>query len=202
VRSVSGRPTCGGRSVVAALEPVPPFLGSHLPENAAPGSAEGANGVMVLSSGACSGVDVGGPWVPVAGGVGEYAELAAQAFVASPAEARRTVFTGLVGEDPPRAGPEGVELGTQPYGERDARRYQSSRVRTSTPGASVWSRWVGWCCTRASLLPVSPSGTPVPAARDAANSIRFLGHIWATHLATARVSRSKRPHERAVLSGP
>src|SRR5688500_16839305 len=58
------------------------------PDDAAPGAAEDADRVLVAGA-ACSGaaVDVGGPWVVVAAGVGERADRGAQPVVAGPAEA-------------------------------------------------------------------------------------------------------------------
>ena len=69
------------------------------PDDAAPRASEDAGGVGVLAAAAGgAGVDVVGPWVPVAGAVGERAEVSAQALVAGPAEGRVAAFAGFFGD--------------------------------------------------------------------------------------------------------
>ena len=50
---------------------------------------------VVVAAGVGGGVVVGGPWVPVAGGVGQRAERVAQPLVARPAEACDLAFAGF-----------------------------------------------------------------------------------------------------------
>lgn len=69
------------------------------PEDAGPGAAEDACGVGVfVTAVGGAGVDVVCPGVPVAGAVGEDAEVAAQAFVAGPAEGCVAAFAGFFGD--------------------------------------------------------------------------------------------------------
>src|SRR5215218_3887062 len=69
------------------------------PEHACPGAAEDAGGVgVVAAAGGGAVVGVVGPGVPVAGAVGEYAEVVAQAFVAGPAEGGVAVFARFLGD--------------------------------------------------------------------------------------------------------
>jgi len=59
------------------------------PDDAAPGAAEDADGVLVAAAARSGAVfDVGRPRIVVAAGVGERADRRAEAVVAGPAEAR------------------------------------------------------------------------------------------------------------------
>src|SRR5215217_3910467 len=69
------------------------------PEYAGPGSAEDAGGVWVLAAaGGGALVGVVGPGVPVAGAVGEHADVVAQALVAGPAEGGVAAFVRFLGD--------------------------------------------------------------------------------------------------------
>ena len=66
------------------------------PHDPAPGAADGAQSAgVVVAAGASGDVAVGGPRVPVPGGVREPAERTAQPLVAAPAEACGFAFAGL-----------------------------------------------------------------------------------------------------------
>src|SRR5215210_1522611 len=69
------------------------------PEDAGPGASEDAGGVWVVAAaGGRAVVGVVGPGMPVAGAVGEHADVVAQALVAGPAEAGVAALAGFLGD--------------------------------------------------------------------------------------------------------